>query len=68
MNGVLHEEPGRSVFEGQVLKIDHEWGDDFDVQAGGWDGEPPDAWLPEHVLRRFEGKRVRVTVEELREA
>ena len=41
MNGILHEEPGRSVFEGQVLRIDHEWGDDYDVQAGGWDGEPP---------------------------
>jgi hypothetical protein len=29
MNGVVHEEPGRSVFEGQVLKIDHDWGDDY---------------------------------------
>ena len=65
MNGVLQEEPDRSVFEGQVLRIDHEWGNDYDVQAGGWDGEPPDMWLSEHVLRRFEGKRVRVTVEEL---
>ena len=68
MNDVLHEEPGRSVFEGQVLKIDHEWGEDYDVQAGGWDGELPDNWLSEHVLRRFEGKRVRVTVEELGDA
>jgi hypothetical protein len=68
MNGVVHEEPSRSVFEGQVLKIDHDWGDDYDVQAGGWDGEPPDTWLSEHVLRRFEGKRVRVTVEVLNDA
>ena len=67
MNGVLHKEPGRSVFEGQVLRIDQVGGDDYDVQAGGWNGEPPDTWLSEHVLRRFEGKRVRVTVEELRD-
>jgi hypothetical protein len=68
MNGVLHEEPARSVLEGQVLRIKHEWGDDYDVQAGGWDGQPPDTWLAEHVLARFEGKRVRVTVEVLDDA
>jgi hypothetical protein len=67
MSGALHEEPGRSVFEGQVLRIDHEWGDDYDVQAGGRGDEQPDTWLSEHVLKRFEGKRVRVIVEELGE-
>ncbi len=68
MNGVAHDESGRSVFVGQVLKIDHDWGNDYDVQAGGWDGEIPDTWLSEHVLRRFEGQRVRVTVELLGDA
>jgi hypothetical protein len=65
VNGTLHEEPGRGVFEGRALKIDHEWGSDFDVQAGGRDGEQPDTWLSEHVLKRFEGKRVRIIIEEL---
>lgn len=63
--GPPHEEPGRSIFEGHVLKIEHDWGGDYDMQAGGWDGQPPDTWLSEHVLRRFEGKHVRVTVEVL---
>lgn len=67
MNGVLHEEPERSIFEGTVLKIAHDWGDDFDVQAGGGSGEPPDTWLSEQVLGRFEGKRVRVTIEMISE-
>ena len=67
-NGILHEEPERSVFEGQVLRIEHDWGDDYDVLGDGWDGQPPDTWLAEHVLARFEGKRVRVTVEVLDDA
>jgi hypothetical protein len=63
MNGVLHEEPDRSVFEGDVLKIEHDWGADYDVQAGGWSGQSSDTWLSEHVLARFAGKHVRVTIE-----
>jgi hypothetical protein len=65
MNGVLHEQAGKSVFEGSVLQIEHDWGVDYDVQSGGWDGQPADTWLSEHVLRRFTGKRVRITIEEL---
>jgi hypothetical protein len=61
----LHEEPDRSVFEGDVLRIEHDWGVDWDVQNGGWNGQGADTWLSEHVLGRFEGKRVRVTVEVL---
>jgi len=61
--GALRADPDKCVFEGDVLRIRHDWGDDYDVQAGGWNGEPEDTWLSEHVLRRFEGKRVRVTVE-----
>jgi hypothetical protein len=63
MNGVLHEDLHRSVFEGDVLKIEHDWGVDYDAQAGGWSGQPPDTWLSEHILARFEGKHVRVTIE-----
>ena len=63
MEGLLREEPDRSVFEGDVLKIEHDWGADYDVQAGGWSGQSPDTWLSEHVLARFEGKHVRVTIE-----
>ena len=65
MNGFLHEEPERSVFEGEVLKIENDWGVDYDVQAGGWNGQGPDTWLSEHVLARFTGKHVRVTIEVL---
>jgi hypothetical protein len=61
----LHEELNRSVFEGDVLKVEHDWGVDYDVQAGGWIGQPPDTWLSEHVLPRFEDKHVRVTIEVL---
>lgn len=68
MNGVLHEEPERSIFEGKVLRIEHDWGEDFDVQAGGGAGEPPDTWLTEHVLGRFEGRRVRITIEAIENA
>jgi hypothetical protein len=65
MNRFLQEKPGKTVFEGAVLEVHHDWGVDYDVQSGGWNGQPPDTWLSEHVLRRFVGKRVRVTVEEL---
>jgi hypothetical protein len=61
----LHEEPGRTVFEGQVLRKEHDWGVDWDVHNGGWNGQGADTWLSEHVHGRFEGKRVRVTVEVL---
>ena len=64
----LRELPGKSVFEGQVLEIAHEWGVDYDVQNGGWSEELPDTWLSEHVLRRFKGKRVRVTIQEVGDA
>ena len=71
----LHEEPGGTVFEGDVLKIEHlaEYPEsrdyvDYDVQNGGWasDGpNAPDTWLTEGVLARFNGRRVRVTIEDL---
>jgi hypothetical protein len=64
----LREVPGKTTFEGRVLEIEHDWGVDYDVQNGGWssDGpDNPDTWLREHVLARFKGKRVRVTIEEL---
>lgn len=64
----LQELPGRTVFVGEVLDIEREWGVSYDVQNGGWNGEGPDTWLAEHVLRRFKGKRVRITIEELGDA
>ena len=68
MHKFLHELPGKTVFEGRVLDIEYDWGVAYDVQNGGWasDGpDSPDTWLSEHVLARFSGKRVRVTVEVL---
>lgn len=61
----LQELPGKTIFEGRVAEIKHKWGVDYNVQNGGWNGEEPDTWLTEHVLRRFAGKHVRVTVEEV---
>jgi hypothetical protein len=64
----LQEYPGLTIFEGDVLRIEHDWGADYDVQNGGWSSDgpnSPDTWLSEHVLVRFHGKRVRVTIEEL---
>ena len=62
----LTEEPGKTVFVGDVLRIDHDGGAHYEVQNGGWasDGpNAPDTWLSESVLSRFEGKQVRVTIE-----
>jgi len=67
----LQELPGVTIFEGDVLKIEHDWGVDYDVQNGGWasDGpNAPDTWLSEHVLVRFQGRHVRVTIEDLGES
>lgn len=65
MPDFLQELPGKTIFEGDVLEIKHDWGVDYDVQSGGWGGRAPDTWLCEHVLARFKGKRVRVTIEEV---
>ena len=61
----LQELPGKTVFEGLIAEIKHKWGVDYNVQNGGWNGEAPDTWLTEQVLKRFEGKNVRVTIEEV---
>ena len=65
MTDFLHEFPGKTVFEGRVLRIEHDWGVDYEVHNGGWMGEDPDTWLCEMVLARFEGRLVRVTIEDL---
>ena len=54
------------VFQGYVLAIINADGkvESYDVQNGGWASEPGiDTWLCEHILARFAGKRVRVTIE-----
>jgi hypothetical protein len=71
----LEETQGKTIFEGDVLRIgepqagpngEHAGGIEYDVQRGGWNFDPgPDTWLTEHVLARFEGRRVRITVEDL---
>jgi hypothetical protein len=64
----LREFPKKTVFEGEVLEIKEDWGVHYEVQNGGWNWQGPDApdtWLSEHVLARFKGKIVRVTIEEL---
>jgi hypothetical protein len=70
MPDFLHEEPGKTVFEGDVLDIKKEHGETYtyEVQNGGWNcmgTDAPDTWLCDQLLNRFEGKRVRVTIEEL---
>jgi hypothetical protein len=70
MPDFLKEEPGKTVFVGDVLRITDDNGETtgYEVQNGGWNWEgldAPDTWLSEHVLARFEGKRVRITIEEL---
>jgi hypothetical protein len=71
----LHETEGNTVFEGDVLRKgeprtgpngEKAWGIEYDVTRGGWDLDPgPDTWLTEHLLARFEGRRVRITIEDL---
>jgi hypothetical protein len=71
----LQESEGRTIFEGDVLRIaepptgpngEPARGVEFDVQRGGWNFDPgPDTWLTEHVLARFEWRRVRVTIDHL---
>ncbi len=62
----LRESADRTVFEDDVLRVDHDGEHTFDVQRGGWNFDPgPDTWLTQHVLPRFEGHRVRITVEDL---
>jgi hypothetical protein len=64
----LRELPRKSIFEGDVLEIEDEAGTRYDVQNGGWNWQGPDApdtWLSEHVLARFKGKQVRITIEEI---
>ena len=42
------------------------FGAEFDVTRGSWEQDPgPDTWLTEHLLARFEGQRVRITIEDL---
>src|SRR5687767_8200723 len=69
MPDFLIEEPDKTVFTGDVISIRSEQGvTTFDVQNGGWNWEGPDApdtWLTEHVLSRFDAKRVRLTIEVL---
>jgi len=62
----LRESEDRTVFEGDVLRVDDDDGHTFDVQRGGWSFDRgPDTWLTHRVLARFEGHRVRITVEDL---
>jgi hypothetical protein len=71
----LQETHGKTIFEGDVLRIgepragprgERAWGVEYDVQRGGWNLDPgPDTWLSEQVLARFEGRRVRITIEDL---
>ena len=64
----LRELPRKSVFGGDVLEIKEESGVRYEVHNGGWNWQGPDApdtWLSEHVLARFKGKVVRVTIEEI---
>ena len=61
----LQETERKTVFEGIVLEVKHDWGADYDVQSGGCGNQAKDTWLSEHVLARFKNKRVRVTIEEL---
>jgi hypothetical protein len=70
MPDFLHEEPGKTVFEGDVSGVKSEDGafTTYEVQNGGWNWMGPDApetLLCEQLLKRFDGKRVRVTIEEL---
>jgi hypothetical protein len=62
----LQEFEDRTVFEGDVLRIEHKGPASYDVQRGGWNFDPgPDTWLSEHVLARFAGHRIRITIEDL---
>ena len=72
----LEETEGKTVFEGDVLRLqkrqvacgprgERTW-DSYDVTRGGWNFDPgPDTWLTEHVLARFNGRHVRITIEDL---
>jgi len=71
----LAEAAGKTSFEGDVVRKgpvrsgplgERAFGVEFDVTRGGWEQDPgPDTWLTEHLLGRFEGHRVRVTIEDL---
>jgi hypothetical protein len=42
-------------------------GIEYDVTRGGWDLDPgPDTWLTEHLLARFEERRVQIAIEGFR--
>jgi len=72
----LQETEGKTIFEGDVLRLQERqvatgpsgeriW-DAYDVTRGGWNFDPgPDTWLTENVLARFNGRFVRVTIEDL---
>jgi hypothetical protein len=71
----LAETVGKTIFEGDVVRKgparsgpmgERSFGVEFDVTRGGWERDPgPDTWLTEHLLARFEGHRVRITIEDL---
>lgn len=71
----LTETADETLFEGDVVRKgpprsgpvgELSFGVEFDVTRGGWDKDPgPDIWLTEHLLTRFEGHRVRLTIEDL---
>jgi len=67
---------GKTIFERDLLRLQKRQVasgsrgdrvcDSYDVTRGGWNSDPgPDTWLTEHVLARFTGRRVRVTIEDL---
>ena len=71
----LQETHGKTVFEGDVLRLVEPAevsrgargsGVEYDVQRGGWSYDRgPDTWLRIDVLGRFQARRVRITIEDL---
>jgi hypothetical protein len=62
----LQETEGKTVFQGDVLRINHDGEISYDVQRGGWNFDPgPDTWFARQLLARFDGHRVRITVDDL---
>jgi hypothetical protein len=67
----LHELANGTVFEGEVLDVEEDGDVYYEVHNGGWNWmgpDAPDTWLSEHVLARFKGQAVRITVESIGDA
>jgi hypothetical protein len=61
----LREEYAKTTFVGTVIGVRWPEGVRYNVQNGGWNGEGLDTWLTEHVLPRFDGKLVKISIEEV---